>query len=53
MFMVCAGRVAQNFTRVGAESPLTINAINVSWVNFGGHFSCMKKNMKIWGHSST
>ena len=29
----------------GSESPLTINTINVSWGDFGGHFSCMKSDM--------
>ena len=33
----------------GSESPLTINAINVSWGDFGGHFSCMKSDMKKFG----
>ena len=33
----------------GSESPLTINAINVSWGDFGGHFSCIKSDMKKFG----
>ena len=33
----------------GSESPLTINTINVSWGDFGGHFSCMKSDMKNFG----
>ena len=34
--------------RVG-ESPMIINAINVSWGDFGGHFSYMKSDMKKFG----
>ena len=30
-------------------SPLTINAINVSWGDFGGDFSCMKVTWKFGG----
>jgi hypothetical protein len=33
----------------GNEPHMTINAINVNGGNFGGHFSYMKSDMKIWG----
>ena len=63
IYLVFGGQIAENFTRVGArhgeckmrgrDSPLTINAINVNGGDFGGHFSSMKGDMKIWGRSST
>ena len=54
VFMVCGGRVAQNFTRVGARhGECDIQRVSsdhkcdyVSWGDFGGH---MKSDMKNFG----